>query len=198
MGRGEPIVLTGDYINYGPDSAAVLSMLRAAAQTRQVIALRGNHEALLGQFMIRPRVVIDQFLRFGGAATLESFGVTPPMPKASKSEALRARNELRDRMGDLADWVTGLPCQFQSGNLSALHAGAHPQQPIETQFQPALCWGHPLFTKELRHDDRWVIHGHRAADIVTIKDRRISINTLAGQSRSLTAVRITQGQVEVL
>ena len=195
METDEQIVLLGDYINKGPDSAAVLNLIRQASATGRVTALRGNHEELLLRYLVRPRVLHDAFFDAGGRATLDSFGVSSTIPVVDLREMSRLRNELREQLGELEGWLADLPYYFQSGNIAAVHAGADPTQPIGTQFGPALCWGHPKFTKQDREDDLWVVHGHVPVEVVSIKERRIAMNTLADQSGVLSAVRIAPGEV---
>ena len=198
LATDDPVVLLGDYINKGPDSAAVLRLVRQATMTGQVIALRGNHEELLLRYLVRPRVLYDTFLGYDGLATLQSFGVGAPEPDGGLREMSRLRNALRARLGDLEDWIAGLPFHFQSGNVVALHAGCDPALPIDAQHPPSFAWGHPKFTKEPRGDGVWVVHGHTPVPAVSIKQKRIAIDTGAHQSGALSAVRIAPGRLSVL
>jgi len=70
------IVLLGDMINKGPQSADVLRLVKQACDTGQVTALRGNHEELLIRFIARPRIETKHMLIYGADATLDSFGAT--------------------------------------------------------------------------------------------------------------------------
>lgn len=198
MGGHDPIILLGDYINRGPDSARVLRLLRQATGTGQVIALRGNHEDLLLKYLVRPRVLTDSFLGYGGGATLTSFGVPHTPPLVDQQEMSRVRNGLRDALGDLTDWLGGLPCLYRNGNVAAMHAGADPQTHIDHQFPPAFCWGHPMFDKAPPKEGLWVIHGHKAVPSVTVKDRRVAVNTLAGTGGGVSAVRVGRGSLTLL
>jgi hypothetical protein len=44
-------IYLGDYIDRGPDSAAVIAMLRQRATTSRILPLSGNHEAMLLRFL---------------------------------------------------------------------------------------------------------------------------------------------------
>jgi serine/threonine protein phosphatase 1 len=198
MGGSDPVVLLGDYINKGPDSARVLRLLQQATATGQVIALRGNHEDLLLKYLVRPRVLNDTFLGYGGTATLTSFGVSHSPPLLDLREMSRVRNDLRQALGDLEDWISGLPCVHRTGNVAAMHAGANPQSHIDRQFPPSFCWGHPEFDKAPPKDGLWVIHGHKSVASVTVKDRRVAVNTLAGTGGCISAVRVARGGLSLL
>ena len=198
MREGEPVVLLGDYINKGPDSAAVLRLVRQATATGQITALRGNHEQLLLQYLARPRVLTDSFFGLGGLATLHSFGIACTEPVLDLKQMSRLRNALRAGLGELEDWIGTLPYFVRSGNVVALHAGADPRSPIESQHPASFCWGHPRFATEERSDGDWIIHGHQPVVAVSMRQRRIAINTVDGKSGQLSAVRIASGGISTL
>ncbi|SFS01561.1 metallophosphoesterase [Yoonia litorea] len=193
----ESVVLLGDYIDHGPDSASVLDLVHQATQTGKVIALRGNHEDFLLRYLVQPRVLTQRFFALGGEATLASYGITRTMPVPGPREMSRMRNELREKLGTLEDWLKNLPYVHQTGNVIALHAGADPSTPIEDQFAPSFCWGHPFFRKKARSDGHWVIHGHDPVESITVKSRRIALDTQAYRTGQLSAVRVQPGLIEL-
>ena len=65
----------GDYIDRGPSSKEVLDYLMANRET--ITALTGNHEQMLLQCLVDPRLV-TWWINNGGKATLQSFGVNSP------------------------------------------------------------------------------------------------------------------------
>ena len=197
IATGEQVVLLGDYINRGGDSAEALRLVHQAGQAGQITALRGNHEDLLVRFLARPRIAARQFVRYGGNATLRAFGVAPLDDTASPRDISACRNALAAAMGPLADWLQQLPWMYLSGNVAALHAGADPAQPVAAQFPPSLAWGHHRFTKDPRTDGLWVAHGHHRVAQVTVKDRRIAVDTGAYETGILSAVRIAAGSITV-
>lgn len=65
------VVYMGDYLNKGPDSAAVVEQLIEYSASGRVLLLRGNHEsALLDALDTRS---LTAFLKMGGAATIRSY-----------------------------------------------------------------------------------------------------------------------------
>ncbi|WP_322891591.1 MULTISPECIES: metallophosphoesterase [unclassified Yoonia] len=193
--EGLPVVLVGDYIDHGPDSAGVLRLLQDHAARIELICLRGNHEDLLLRFLRRPRKTGRTWLRYGGRATLESYGITdlpedmPPAGFAPIREALLAT------MGDTVPWLQSLPYWWQSGNVAVLHAGADPALPLADQVPKAMAWGHPDFGVVPRHDGVWCVHGHSIVPQLTIRDGVVSIDTGAWKTGNLTAVIIGDGRV---
>lgn len=191
----EQIVLLGDYINKGPQSADVLRLVKQACETGQVVALRGNHEEMLLRFIARPRIETGHMLLYGGDATLDSFGATGLRADMALWEMSKLRNRLVENMGDVAGWLPTCPYLWQSGNVAALHAGADPTLGINDQADIGFAWGHPKFTDQARRDGVWVVHGHKPVDDITVKAGRIAINTQADTSGKLSAVRISRGQI---
>jgi len=65
------VVYMGDYLNKGPDSAAVIEQLIEYSRSGRAVLLRGNHEsALLDALQTR---TLTAFLKMGGAATIQSY-----------------------------------------------------------------------------------------------------------------------------
>ena len=74
-GRVCSLVFLGDYVDRGPDSRGVIAELLARQpQTFDTHFLKGNHEALLLDFLEDARH-LDQWLVNGGEATMLSYGV---------------------------------------------------------------------------------------------------------------------------
>jgi serine/threonine protein phosphatase 1 len=69
----DTIVTLGDYVDRGPDSRAVLDTLIELKRHCRLVPLLGNHEQML--FSARAsQMMSNQWLQFGGDATLRSFG----------------------------------------------------------------------------------------------------------------------------
>jgi serine/threonine protein phosphatase 1 len=75
--RNPQLVFVGDYIDRGPDSAAVLRrMLELSTELpNNVTCLLGNHERMMLDFLVDPVSRGPRWLRSGGTSTLESFGL---------------------------------------------------------------------------------------------------------------------------
>jgi serine/threonine protein phosphatase 1 len=194
----KPVVLVGDYIDRGADSAAVLERLYLARDDTRLICLRGNHEEMMLKFLKRPRRIGRIWLSYGGLATLESFGITGYSPLASPEELVSASRDLADALGEKQTWLSKLPYWWQSGNVSVMHAGADPRTPLEQQLRKTFAWGHPASGSAARSDGQWVIHGHRQVKKVNVADGRIAIDTGAYKTGRLTAVEIGQGTIALV
>jgi serine/threonine protein phosphatase 1 len=194
---GLPVVMLGDYIDNGPDSAGVLRLLQDRAGHSDLTCLRGNHEDLLLRFLHRPRRTGRVWLRYGARATLDSFGL--PLPEDfGPDDLIRARDGLAGALGDAVTWMKSMPYLWQSGNVAACHAGADPHLPLDAQLDRAMAWGHPDFGQVPRNDGIWCVHGHKIVDRLIVRNGVISVDTGAWKTCRLTAVVIGDGPVRAL
>lgn len=71
----DQLFLLGDYIDRGPDSKGVIDYIQQLQEEGyQLHCLRGNHEAMLMEAFTN-RSMRNSWMRNGGVATLQSFGV---------------------------------------------------------------------------------------------------------------------------
>ena len=69
----DTIVTLGDYVDRGPDSAAVLEFVMALGNTHKLVPLRGNHEIMMLDARDK-KSWLGPWLSYGGEATLRSYG----------------------------------------------------------------------------------------------------------------------------
>lgn len=189
--QGDRIILVGDYIDRGPQSADVLRYL---STDPGLTCLKGNHEDMLLRFLVDPSHEGGRWLRHGGVQTLESFGIRGARRQMSGEELRDCRDQLQDAMGEgLITWLTGLQSSVLSGNLLTVHAGADPRVAPTKQPEDTLVWGHPDFFRIPRRDGVWVVHGHTVVSEVAVVRGRISIDTGAYATGRLSAACLGDG-----
>ncbi|AWN43816.1 metallophosphoesterase family protein [Methylobacterium durans] len=144
-GRPRKLVFLGDYIDRGPDSAGVISLLRdlQASEPEDVVCLMGNHEDLMIHAHSVPGLRIN-WLMNGGAATLQSFGVAGP----------------EDLPDDVVRWAESLPTVYEDAQRFYVHAGFRPGVPAPDPDQHARLWIREPFLTEDHDFGKYVIHGH--------------------------------------
>jgi len=100
------IVLLGDVVDRGPDSAAIVARCMAFTdRTDRFKVLRGNHEAMMVDAIDGNLLALSLWLRHGGGPALLSWGVPEALVGAGASpELLRAA---RDHVRPM--WCSGLP-----------------------------------------------------------------------------------------
>lgn len=177
------IVVLGDMIDRGPDSAAVVRRLRALQTARpdHVICLMGNHERMMLDFLTSPDIHAS-WLRKGGAATVTSYGLAPDIAPDTL-----ARRLLEALGTDTHHWMTHLPLQWHTTGLLAVHAAADPALGPDAQTEQTLLWGHPDFKSRSRRDDLWVACGHVVFPHAFTEAGRIHVDTGAWRTHKLSA-----------
>ena len=194
------IVFVGDYIDRGPESALVLSVLQQLQgdPSRRVLALKGNHEHMLVRFLEDPSKG-PRWLKNGGFETLLSYGITGVTEDSPIEDLTEASQKLTKAMGvETIQFLNDLELTFTSGNIFVCHAGGDPTQPLDKQGEKELLWGHPQFKKKTRKDKFWVVHGHYAESTPLIENGRISTDTGAYFSNQLTAARILNDEIKFM
>ncbi|MEO9781799.1 MAG: metallophosphoesterase family protein [Sedimentitalea sp.] len=192
----ERVVFLGDMIDRGPNSRTVLERIFSLQEDnpQTVFALKGNHEDMALRFLDNPVRNGPFWLRNGGLQTLASFGLTG-LSELSRQNALEdAAMKFRASLGrEMAEWLQDLPARLQFRNVHFVHAGADPGRPMGTQDNASCIWGHPDFLRVARQDSQWVVHGHTIVDQPAIKNGRISVDTGAYATGTLTAAVIDDG-----
>lgn len=127
--RSDDVLITlGDYVDRGPESAAVLNAVIAIGKRNRLIALRGNHEIM----MLEARNGDEAFRRWmedGGAATLASYS-----PFGDPG-----------RLADVPDehWAfleTQLRPWFETPTHFFVHANAYADAALDDQPDYMLYW----------------------------------------------------------
>ena len=199
-GRLPILVLCGDYVDRGPDSARVLTALDWIRRDGRVALrpIKGNHEAAFMAFLKDPQEG-ESWLRFGGDATLLSYGVTPPADFADATDLVRARDDLLERMPAAHLRVLqGLELMTTVGDYAFVHAGIRPGVPLARQKAEDLLWIRAPFLDQTARFEKRIVHGHSWIEAAPeIYDNRIGLDTGAYETNVLTAIRIEDEEVEV-
>jgi serine/threonine protein phosphatase 1 len=185
---GESLTVTlGDYIDRGPDSFGVLDCLTSKPFPAHYIALKGNHEALLGAFLRDPAIGLD-WLRLGGKETMSSYGLSVPstlMPGNYQEMADQLRASIPP---EHLRFLETLKTSLISGRYFLCHAGIRPGVPFELQSEDDLLWIRDEFLSSQADFGKLVVHGHTPTEWPDIRPNRINIDTGAFASGRLTCV----------
>lgn len=180
------VVLLGDLIDRGPDSAGVIAHARAWQQRRTVRLLAGNHEEMFLE-SFEDGEMLRHFLRHGGKETVLSYGIDRGRYDALSIEELQAEMAHIVPAGD-REFLRAAEEWIEVGDYLLVHAGINPALPLEEQRRSDLLWIRERF---LRHDGTFshvVVHGHTIFDEVEDTGTRIGIDTGAYRSGRLTAL----------
>ena len=183
------VVFLGDYIDRGLDSRRVIDFLLAdPVPGHETVHLKGNHEALLLEFLDDAATGLD-WLPVGGAATLLSYGVAAPAAPFSRDELNQTSADLAEALPDRhLRFLEGLALWHTEGGYTFVHAGLRPKIPLERQKPRDLLWIRDDFTRATNDHGTVVVHGHTLNGQPVSKPNRIGIDTGAYATGRLTAV----------
>lgn len=186
-------VFLGDYIDRGPQSAAVIEELARGAFPVPIVALRGNHEEILLRFL-EDESVLDSWRKFGGLETLHSYGVSVADPMRGGGYKA-AREALRSALPDShVEFLKKTPASVSFGDYFFCHAGVKPGIPLDQQDTQDLLWIRDEFLAYPGAFGKVVVHGHTPAPEPEQRFNRINIDTGAYATSKLTAVMLEGDQ----
>ena len=120
------VVMLGDYVDRGPDSAGVLRRLQALQKHCHLVAIKGNHEEL----MLNARTIPEQYkvwLHNGGMHTLLSYGGKgTTLADVPTEDWDFLERECRD--------------YYETPTHLFVHANADPELPLDKQSKHMLRW----------------------------------------------------------
>ncbi len=181
------LILLGDYVDRGPDSAGVLRYIREnLLPTGNVTLLRGNHE----QYMLAAHdgnvEALTAWLRYGGWETLQSYGVDEGAIE-QRSHLTIAAMQAAIPAADI-ELLRALEVQYRSGDYFFVHAGIRPGTALDAQSEQDMLWIRERFLADDRDHGVIIVHGHSPTDAPELRRNRIGVDTLAYDSGRLTAV----------
>ena len=170
------LVMLGDYIDRGPDSCRVVTLLKAGLpgySFQHKVFLKGNHEAMMYQAIV---MGVDRKLWMinGGDTTVASY---------------------KDAKGELdlplitnhAKWLGKLPTHWSDGHRYYVHAGINPDRELHQQKEEEQLWIRDKFLNSEKDHGKLIIHGHTPEDKPTFNENRIGLDTGAVFGGKLTA-----------
>ncbi len=184
------VVLLGDLVDRGPESAGVIAKARAwqvaspPARTIRIIA--GNHEEMFLESFGKTEV-LRSFLRHGGRETLLSYPIDPEDYARADLAETRALMVRAVPDADLA-FLRGLEDRIVIGDYLFVHAGIRPGVAAADQTTSDLRWIREPFLGHGGDHGHVVVHGHTITETAEIRPNRIGIDTGAFASGKLTAL----------
>lgn len=172
------LVFLGDYIDRGPRSKEVVELVLSLRQRcPDTIFLKGNHEAMLEDYLVRGERL--QFLRNGGDATLASYGA------AGAAEIPQAHR----------DFFNNLRLYYETDSFIFVHAGLRPGVQLAGQREQDLLWIREEFLSSSYDWGKTVVFGHTPRTSPLITPTRIGLDTGAVYGGLLSCCEVRSGQL---
>jgi serine/threonine protein phosphatase 1 len=148
------LIFLGDYIDRGPNSKEVISYLIHRQQTRSedMVFLKGNHEDMFLSYLGLPGKYGDMFLYNGGRATLASYGVSLGHDNPQEILPLIPKTHIK--------FFQGLKKYYLTKPFLCVHAGIHPNKPLNQQLEEEMLWIRDEFILNRHPLPHTVLFGH--------------------------------------
>jgi serine/threonine protein phosphatase 1 len=197
--RRRSLVFVGDYIDRGPDSRRVVELLlRALPRDFDVHFLKGNHEAIMLDFVEDPSR-LGQWLANGAEATFRSYGVdVVGLVRGGAEPEIWRRAFLAAFPEEHRRFFESLELAVSLGDYLFVHAGIRPGVPLEAQNPQDLIWIRGEFLRSEADFGKVVVHGHTPTALPDMRANRIGIDTGAVFTNRLTALRLEGGSRRLL
>jgi serine/threonine protein phosphatase 1 len=190
-------VFLGDYIDRGPQSAAVLKTLVDLDDGIPTTCLSGNHESYMSRFLEDP-LVLKTWSRVGAATTLASYGVEFPF-RLGAAEMAETRRLLIERLpARQRGFLAALPVKLKVEGFGFVHAGIRPGVSWDQQEGSDLMFIRDPFLDCHQDLGCFVVHGHSPVDKPEIWPNRLNIDTRAYSSGLLTCAVIEGSELRFL
>ena len=203
------IILLGDLVDRGPESAGVVKLARLWNEYRKIRFLAGNHEEMFLE-AFGDKEVLRHFLKHGGRETILSYGVTrSEFNKASLKELQQIMLQKIPRSD--REFLAGFEDIFAIGDYLFVHAGINPKRELDDQKPRELRWIREPFLNHKEKHSHMVVHGHTITEHIDERKNRIGIDTGAyrfgcltvlvledDQRRYIQAVETDDGEIEIV
>ncbi|TMM48706.1 metallophosphoesterase family protein [Qipengyuania marisflavi] len=180
------LVLLGDLVDRGPESAGVIARTMALGKQRTLRCIAGNHEEMFLE-SFDDTEMLRHFVKHGGRETILSYGLD--RATYNKLTIAELQQELiRVVPQDHRDFLSGFEDVIIIGDYVLVHAGIDPRRPLEEQRTGDLRWIRERFLKHTEPFSHVVVHGHTIFEEVENREHRIGIDTGAFRTGRLTAL----------
>jgi serine/threonine protein phosphatase 1 len=181
------IILLGDLIDRGPDSAGVIRRAMNPPAWARMRVIKGNHEAAMLDALGGDRKMLGIWTKNGGIQALQSWGIDDALIENGTSEELIAAMHQTIPLAERA-WLARGVVSIQLGGYYFVHAGVRPGVKLGEQKEQDSFWIREEFLLSNRDHGAIVVHGHSVSTDIEELPNRIGIDTGAYASGKLTAL----------
>jgi serine/threonine protein phosphatase 1 len=191
------LIFLGDIVDRGPDTSGVIEhLMRAELPADKVTFIMGNHEEIMLDCYEGLGTRYEPWLRFGGVATMASYGVSRGDMLSGKLDlsSVMKRNVPHAHIAFLRSFEDILTI----GDYVFVHAGIRPGIKLEEQSTKDLRWITREFLASKADHGFTVVHGHTITPEIVIWKNRIGVDTGCYKSGILSALVLEGATVSSL
>ena len=193
-------LVLGDMIDRGPESAktleSIIKLQNDSSKKHFLIALKGNHEQMLIEFLDNPEIYGSRLIANGGISTLLSYGVHCPSVMTEK-QLRYLRDEFAEKLPKThLQFLNNLVSKFTIGDFFFCHAGVKRSILLADQAEKDLIWtsSYPKETDEPQ--EKIIVHGHVPVTQPVKARYHVNVDTGAYLTGKLTAVRLHENSCD--
>ena len=195
--RGEAqnqLVVLGDIIDRGPDSRRVIERLQNyLLDGTSPVLICGNHEEMLLRLLSGEQGLLNNWLSFGGAEFVQSYGIdTRKITSMTEDAAIAVVRGAIPRSH--REYLEASIDTVKIGDFLFVHAGIRPNVDLSIQSQMDLRWIRQPFLDDNSDHGMVVVHGHSISADVDQRRNRIGLDTGAYRSGRLSAIGLEGDQ----
>lgn len=156
----QTLVFLGDLIDRGPHIKEVVDRVRDLQARHGALVIKGNHEAMLEEFLTLPSQYADRYQRNGGMTTVAALtGISVEVLEGlSMDEKSRITGEKNPW---LLPWLEERPLYIEYGPWLLVHAGINPALDDWRQTEPSrFVWIREDFYHQPNKSGKKIIFGH--------------------------------------
>lgn len=182
------VVFLGDYIDRGPSSKEVVDLLLAFKQKHANSRfLRGNHEAMLADFLQGGNNLGFSFLRNGGVETIQSYGVQLADAAPDHFSSVLPPDHL--------DFFNNLETIVEFDQFICVHAGLNPRRTLDSQVDAETYWIRDEFISNPHPFGKLIVFGHTPwRDIFVNIPYKVGVDTGLVFGNKLTCLELREGK----
>jgi serine/threonine protein phosphatase 1 len=179
------LITLGDYVDRGPDAAAVIESLIDLDKTHTLVPLRGNHELMMMDSREKSSWFLP-WLSYGGKETLDSYSLAPDDAGSIARIPEAHLDFLENRL---------LP-YYECESHFFVHAHAEENKPLADQTDASLYW-RKYVDPEPHCSGKIMVCGHTAqrSGMPAHNSNSVCIDTWAHGGGWLTCLGVESGTV---
>lgn len=177
----DTVVFLGDLVDGGPKTKQVLDWCMEKDKRDNWIFLKGNHEDMLLDAVMK-NTRFELWFYQGGQKTLESF-----LPHMTSPWAVQPADYITK---EYLAWLYARPLMYIDDEHIFVHAGLRPEVPLNEQRREDMLWIRDEFSNSEYDFGKTIIYGHTPHREPLVGYQKLGIDTMHHDRGKLTAVEL--------